>query len=342
MSNVALSRYTLNIEGTGLTVQLKKCYYSTSGGTISSDGWRLCGDGNLDDPDGVATTVTLTEGSEDPVGSGYYNYYGNIENSGNYTLYINSVVQERFIGIMIFAMDLMQYIQGNYEHRNASSNVHGIGSGNSVVGTGTTQTLTSKTLTTPVIAQIKPDSSHTLTLPQLNDTIVSRTANETLTNKTLTTPVVASIKPDASHTLTLPVATDTLIGKATTDTLENKTIDAPEITNGIVANGATIELPSEDGILPLTDDLISSDDVIEGLSSGTTASISVLKYIMSQLLSSTKFSDMLAYSGFVSTGDSAPSTAPTREGLIYINTTAGTIYISVGLTSSDWKLVTAT
>jgi hypothetical protein len=176
----------------------------------------------------------------------------------------------------------------------------------------------------------------------LNDTIVSRTANETLANKTLTTPVVASIKPDASHTLTLPVATDTLIGKATTDTLENKTIDTPEITNGIVANGATIELPSEDGILPLTDDLISSDDVIEGLGSGTTASIRVLKYIMSQLLSSTKFADMLAYSGFVSTGTAAPTSSitPSREGLIYVDTLAGDVYISVGIDSpSDWKKV---
>ena len=36
-------------------------------------------------------------------------------------------------------------------HEAASSNVHGIGAGNSVVGTGTTQTLTNKTLTSPNI-----------------------------------------------------------------------------------------------------------------------------------------------------------------------------------------------
>lgn len=36
-------------------------------------------------------------------------------------------------------------------HTEASANVHGIGSGNSVVGTGTSQTLTNKTLTSPVI-----------------------------------------------------------------------------------------------------------------------------------------------------------------------------------------------
>ena len=37
-------------------------------------------------------------------------------------------------------------------HEAASSNVHGIGAGNSVVGTGTTQTLTNKTLTSPIFS----------------------------------------------------------------------------------------------------------------------------------------------------------------------------------------------
>ena len=48
-----------------------------------------------------------------------------------------------------------------------------------------TQTLINKTLTTPVIAQIKPTSSLTLTLPSLTDTLISRTSTDTLTNKTL-------------------------------------------------------------------------------------------------------------------------------------------------------------
>jgi hypothetical protein len=37
-------------------------------------------------------------------------------------------------------------------HEGASASVHGIGAGNSVVGTGTTQTLTNKTLTSPTVA----------------------------------------------------------------------------------------------------------------------------------------------------------------------------------------------
>ena len=50
------------------------------------------------------------------------------------------------------------------------------------------QTLTNKTLTTPVIAQIS--NSGTLTLPTSTDTIVGRDTSDTLTNKTLTSAVL--------------------------------------------------------------------------------------------------------------------------------------------------------
>ena len=69
-----------------------------------------------------------------------------------------------------------------------------------------------------------------------SDKAVSITGTETLTNKTLTTPVIASLKPDASHTLTMPVATDTLVGKDTTDTLTNKTLTTPTIGSFANAN----------------------------------------------------------------------------------------------------------
>ena len=59
---------------------------------------------------------------------------------------------------------------------------------NSVVTLTGSQTLTNKTLTTPVIAQIS--NSGTLTLPTTSDTLVGRTTTDTLTNKTLTSPKI--------------------------------------------------------------------------------------------------------------------------------------------------------
>jgi hypothetical protein len=57
-----------------------------------------------------------------------------------------------------------------------------------VVTTTGTQTLTNKTLTTPVISSIS--NTGTLTLPTSTDTLVGRATTDTLTNKTLTTPVI--------------------------------------------------------------------------------------------------------------------------------------------------------
>jgi hypothetical protein len=89
------------------------------------------------------------------------------------------------------------------------------------------QTLTNKTLTTPVISTIT--NTGTLTLPTSTDTLVGRATTDTLTNKTLTSPIIATISN--TGTLTLPTSTDTIVGRATTDTLTNKTLTSPAINN---------------------------------------------------------------------------------------------------------------
>lgn len=89
-----------------------------------------------------------------------------------------------------------------------------------LVARTTTDTLTNKTLTAPVISTIV--NTGTLTLPTSTDTLVGRATTDTLTNKTLTAPVISTISN--TGVLTLPTSTDTLVGRATTDTLTNKTI----------------------------------------------------------------------------------------------------------------------
>ena len=62
------------------------------------------------------------------------------------------------------------------------------GASDTLVGRATTDTLTNKTLTAPVIATIV--NTGTLTLPTSTDTLVGRATTDTLTNKTLTAPTI--------------------------------------------------------------------------------------------------------------------------------------------------------
>jgi len=80
----------------------------------------------------------------------------------------------------------------------------------------TAQTLTNKTLTTPIIATIS--NTGTLTLPTSTDTIVGRATTDTLTNKTLTSPAINTatntgsvmIAPEERTTVSATAATGTI------------------------------------------------------------------------------------------------------------------------------------
>ena len=104
-----------------------------------------------------------------------------------------------------------------------------------IVGTSDSQTLTNKTLTSPVISTIS--NTGTITLPTSTTTLVGRDTTDTLTNKTLTSPVISTISN--TGTLTLPTSTDTLVGRATTDTLTNKTYGISVASTTVSLNTAT-------------------------------------------------------------------------------------------------------
>jgi hypothetical protein len=146
-----------------------------------------------------------------------------------------------------------------------------------LVGKATTDTLTNKTLTAPVIATIV--NTGTLTLPTSTDTLVGRATTDVLTNKTLILPVVASIVN--TGTLTLPTSTDTLVGKATTDTLTNKTLTAPVIST--IVNTGTLTLPTSTDTLvgrATTDTL--TNKTING-ASNTITNVANVSYVVADL-----------------------------------------------------------
>lgn len=97
------------------------------------------------------------------------------------------------------------------------------------VGKAATQTLTGKTLTTPVIASFYQDAAktHLMTAPNVaSDTLCTIAAAQTLTNKTLTSPTLTS------PTVTTPAINGNTYGVAsgTLTTAQVKTLNATPIT----------------------------------------------------------------------------------------------------------------
>jgi hypothetical protein len=68
-----------------------------------------------------------------------------------------------------------------------------------VIGTTATQTMTNKTLTSPVIGTIV--NTGTLTLPTATDTLVARTTTDTLTNKRITKRTTSTAGPGATPSM---------------------------------------------------------------------------------------------------------------------------------------------
>lgn len=187
----------------------------------------------------------------------------NAGNSADYLLTVNSSNQLTFNGVVLssatgplFQDSLFSLFDNSDATKLLQFQLSGITTGTTrtltvpdasttLVGTDTTQTLTNKTLTAPVISTIS--NTGTLTLPTATTTLVGRDTTDTLTNKTLTAPVISTISN--TGTLTLPTSTDTLVGRATTDTLTNKTISGASntITNVSLTSGVTGTLPVGNG-----------------------------------------------------------------------------------------------
>jgi len=140
--------------------------------------------------------------------------------------------------------------------------------------------------------------------------------------------------------------TGDVVGDSDAQILSAKTITDP-IINAIKNGLFKITIPTliDDEIMAVISNLTSKEELVEELSSGSDASISVLKYILGQLLNSEKFASMLTYAGNYSTMDGTPDGVlkPTKilQFCMDSSPTPPDVYVSVGDTKDDWEKITA-
>jgi len=101
------------------------------------------------------------------------------------------------------------------------------------------QTLTNKTLTTPIISSIS--NTGTITLPSSTDTLVGRATTDTLTNKTLTDAKInLAINAQTGATYTFVLADDGKLVTASNASAQTYTI--PPISSVAYATGAQLNI----------------------------------------------------------------------------------------------------
>jgi hypothetical protein len=134
-----------------------------------------------------------------------------------------------------------------------------------------TETLTNKTLTTPVISSIT-NSAATLTLPTSTGTlalttdipsgVVTESGTQTLTNKTLTSPVVSGLTlSDSSIVIEGSTANDFETTITVTDPTADRTITLPDVTGTVVTTGNLSDITSVGTLASLT---VTGDLTVNG------------------------------------------------------------------------------
>lgn len=173
------------------------------------------------------------------------------------------------------------------------------GTDKAVSKTGT-ETLTNKTLTTPVIASFYQDAGLTklMTIPNVaSDTLVTLTASQILTTKTLTTPVINGA---VTGTITPP-----LTFYSTNHNLPEGVLLNGKIVPSVTSNNLTVALKGMDG-----NDPSASNPVyirINGVIRSITAALSVTKNAATNWCNSgstelaTKEIDYFVYLGYNAT-----------------------------------------
>jgi hypothetical protein len=236
-----------------------------------------------------------------------------------------AVVRHMIIGRDLREANLHIEATGGYNDGTGAHTLHGLAvADGAVVGTDAVQTLTNKTLTSPVLTgTLENDASITFE---------GATADAYETTLTV-------VDPTADRTITLPNATGTVVLKDTTDTLTNKTLTSPTISGSPVITGLSSAGMSASSAAP-------KDYVDSILGSATAASTSAASAATSASSAATSASSSLtsANSAATSATDSAASaaTATTQATAATTSATSAAASATAAATSATSAAASAT
>jgi hypothetical protein len=203
----------------------------------------------------------------------------------NFTFNLGSVpqIQANGTGLMIenssSSIDF-KAASGNYEFLTNSG-----GQAIQIQGTATPEIRYFQNSNTLDLAVTTLTGARTLTLPDATDTLVGKATTDTLTNKTLTSPVISSISntgtltlPTSTDTLVGRATTDTLTNKTLTSAVLNTGVSGTAVLDedNMASNSAT-QLATQQSIKAYVDANAGSGDLNNVLTSGnTTGGVNIL------------------------------------------------------------------
>jgi hypothetical protein len=200
---------------------------------------------------------------------------------------------------------------------NASGNIDGSAAQKAipsgvVVGTTDTQTLTNKTLTTPIISSIS--NTGTLTLPTSTDTLVGRATTDTLTNKTI----------NASNNTVSNITVSMLAGSAVVTEAE-----------GISSNDNDTTLPTSAAVKDYVDSAVASENELSEMNDVTITSVTDNEVLAYDSTSSKWINQTYTEAGLAPTaGSTSITTLGTITTGVWTGTAIGDSYIS---SATNWN-----